>query len=282
MWCPEGYVSLLDLSDLFDSVADDYLAKRNVRFSQVTASNGEDDFPDDLQEEHYADFLQLQNMLGDNGEFFLALAKARTFYAWVIASALKKLKPRVCSPSGKIMVLAEDIFKHESDIGGCRWNDALTAPEIREVLFRHAYSFNRRDPIAGFLGFYYPTGIIKEYDDSTLTRWHHSTRFDVLHLQKHFAGWAICFEESNVPKDQQALVELIEYSDETKQFVREPSPADPLKFVHECVMQAYPDGKDEAWDEVKKKIGYSRRTIVRALKKYGGHDWWAAGGQPEI
>lgn len=47
-----------------------------------------------------------------------------------------------------------------------------------------------------------------------------------------------------------------------------------------CLLKAFPHGKGGAtWRQVEKSVGYSRRTIVRAIKLADGHKDWASRGQ---
>ncbi|MBJ2153993.1 hypothetical protein [Paracoccus sp. IB05] len=46
---------------------------------------------------------------------------------------------------------------------------------------------------------------------------------------------------------------------------------DNLRYVAECFYTAYPEGKEgtgDTWEEVQEKLGFSRRTINRALARY--------------
>jgi hypothetical protein len=44
-----------------------------------------------------------------------------------------------------------------------------------------------------------------------------------------------------------------------------------LTHAYQCLIEAFPNGKGSAtWDEVVTRTGYSRRTIVRAMKKFSG------------
>jgi len=50
--------------------------------------------------------------------------------------------------------------------------------------------------------------------------------------------------------------------------------------ISDCVMSAFPSGKGSAiWDEVEAKVGYSRRSIVRALRSLNQYERWAKSGQ---
>lgn len=50
--------------------------------------------------------------------------------------------------------------------------------------------------------------------------------------------------------------------------------------IVDYVLQAFPDGKGPAtWETVQLKVGYSRRSIVRALKDFDVYYDWARGGQ---
>lgn len=52
------------------------------------------------------------------------------------------------------------------------------------------------------------------------------------------------------------------------------------QIISRTVKQVYPDGKNDAtWSEVETKVGYSRRSIVRALKALDQYNEWAKHGQ---
>jgi hypothetical protein len=52
------------------------------------------------------------------------------------------------------------------------------------------------------------------------------------------------------------------------------------EFIADAVHTGFPKGKQKnKWADIEERVGYSRRSIVRALKDLGRYDDWARGGQ---
>lgn len=103
-------------------------------------------------------------------------------------------------------------------------------------------------------------------------------------IVKNFAGWALCWKEEDLPKSHELLERTFPAKD-TSDFWRlacDAQPADSQRgdeLVLSMVLQAYPDGKSASWEEVCRRVGYSRRSIERALAATGRKDWKYQGAQ---
>lgn len=278
MWCPEGYVTLFDLSSIIDSVADENFARMEVDFGPPVSQDSLEYVP----EEFWPDFWQLEKLLSCRSEQNLQTAKAIVFQPWLIGAALANLDAYVCSPTGKIMSVADVFFHHEARFVHSLWDKWLSDPFIRHAVHQVAFARVPRSPMDGFISFSYPSGIICECSEIAAARWGALANEDIILVHKNFSGWSICFKSDDAPKDATELLSLVGLSFQEYLYDPESATTDPLKFVHECVLSAFPRCKDTTRDNVQITTGYSRRSIERALKKYGGRDWWAKGGQTEV
>lgn len=99
-----------------------------------------------------------------------------------------------------------------------------------------------------------------------------SARAEQRRLLLPYRGWTVAVKDA----DARSILEFVRgdgvaRADKGKQG---------LAYIYNCFCEAFPDGKGSAtWDDVQKRVGYSRRHIRRALETYGGHSAGQLDGQ---
>ncbi len=100
---------------------------------------------------------------------------------------------------------------------------------------------------------------------------------EIIEAVAPYSGSAIFWDKNLIPNrsdellnkldvpEAQWITKALDQGKATNEGLIKPS----LKHIYDCFMQAYPDGKTESWSVVEEKVGYSRRSINRALKEYG-------------
>lgn len=90
-----------------------------------------------------------------------------------------------------------------------------------------------------------------------------------------FNGWSVSLNENVVEPYVKSLRKMIANFN-IEEFSK--GAPDALSPVVACTLTAYPNGKGEAtWADVEARVGYSRRSIVRALGDAGQKDWATRG-----
>ncbi|MGR3494069.1 hypothetical protein [Citreimonas sp.] len=90
---------------------------------------------------------------------------------------------------------------------------------------------------------------------------------------KPFHGWSVCYRESDVPENVDAYLDLIGCYDafdhwfEDEPVTRMGRPNERKKAA-ELYRMEFGDAHDCTWEEVERRIGYSKRTIQRGLKEH--------------
>jgi hypothetical protein len=84
-----------------------------------------------------------------------------------------------------------------------------------------------------------------------------------------FDGYAIAVSKKDVDAVW-SLIQELEIKNDARNQTSGASGVSGLEDALRCFYQAFPHGKNEAtWETVQSRTGYSRRTINRALQKYG-------------
>lgn len=279
MWCPEGYITLNEISDVLDGLADDYWSLREFRISDQYMCNERDLLDDGIEEDLWDDFFQLANLRCSPNELELVISESSVFHAWAVGACLAATHPFLCSPDGRIMRVCYDIFSHMAEIDLLEWDLHLRNPAVHHEIYLLARGTQDRVPFHGmrFPGFDYPQGVISNPTEWTDLAWRALGKPAIASIHKQFAGWAICFKDGDVPEEPEAMQKLLGFS--LDQLAGQGKKADPTRFTFDCLLRAYPQGKNENWAAVQAKTGYSRRSINRALAKYDPQGTWARGGQ---
>lgn len=269
MWCPEGYSTLHEISPILDELSDIYSDRlMSEDFGPIPVVGSEEYLP----EEFWPDFWQLHTMQNSFSEIKLLTSEIELFHAWAVARMLDAISPLVSSPDGVVMRASTVLYENRFRLELFDWGNRGCDMNLRRALLDAAFINPARRPLDWFRGFTLPRGIISSPTAEALTDG--GTNF-LSEVQGHFSGWAICFKDPEAPTDVQDLATLIGFdlSSNDRQ-----SP-DRLRHIFDCLVQAYPSGKTDAWETVQKKVGYSRRSINRALDLHDPSKKWAQGGQ---
>ena len=89
-----------------------------------------------------------------------------------------------------------------------------------------------------------------------------------------------------LPEPTMRIEKVVDYALEVSKFdatlsnLHRHGAGNSLEVIWNHVWLAFPNGKGEnTWSFVEKRVGYSRRSIIRALEQFGGQEKWATGGQ---
>lgn len=142
----------------------------------------------------------------------------------------------------------------------------------------------------------YPSGTIRLKPNSArlfeLSSYGHGCDYDEVkrfidEQVRPVLGWAVCWNPTDIPEVESEILKGLGFADlDWNAIDFETAEVGAIKIPHEsvldCVLQAFPEGKQNAtWAVVEKEVGYSRRSIVRALKQNDRWASWSQGGQNE-
>lgn len=221
---------------------------------------------------------------------------------WVLANCLDRYDAVLCSPDGRTLRCPPILKAHGDAFDWWVW--PLSKEKISNgepygyfEAFRSG-KFHIEDAHARFCAIDYDTGTIRLKPNTVRLLWSASyghngfdTHEDTLHFIdeqiRPIIGWSICWNDNDVPETTKELFEELGFGDldwtAIEKSETNPKPAAKNGTnVLECIMTAFPNGKgDVTWPDVEAKVGYSRRSIVRALKQNGLHSKWANTGQEQ-
>lgn len=218
---------------------------------------------------------------------------------WVLANFLDTFDTVLCSPSGRTMRCHPPIKAHGDAFDWWTWPLSQKKFGVTESTgyldyFRNS-NFQIADAKDRFCAIDYVTGQIKLKPNSVQlflqSSYGHGpsdndARRFIEEQVRPFIGWSICWNPKDIPKTKSEIYSEIGFQDvdwatfeasiRTSKIAKDTQ----HQSVMECLLSAYPNGKGKAtWETVELKVGYSRRSIVRALKQNGLWEDWAEGGQ---
>tara|TARA_R110002051_G_scaffold57104_11_gene105915 strand:- start:8458 stop:9339 length:882 start_codon:yes stop_codon:yes gene_type:complete len=219
---------------------------------------------------------------------------------WVLANVMDTFDAVLCSPTGVRLECPPMIKTHGDAFDWWSWPLSRKKIDQSEA---HGYFENFRkgqfsilDAQARFCVIDYETGLIKLKPNSTRLLYSssyghgdtHEGLQDFLERQvRPLIGWSICWNPESLPETEQELFDRLGFSNlDWETFNKGNQDLDSGQTAHDyvlqCVMTAFPDGKNGAtWKVVEEKVGYSRRSIVTALKREGTYSDWATSISPE-
>lgn len=230
----------------------------------------------------------------ENDNHFKAIATNR----WLTHCVLHGRHPvtSICSPSGQVLTASGQFFWRESygyDNGHPASFALLSDVQGEHLAFAHFVGS------AGFAHIDDSSGRILRPSFWKLGRLHCIKLFPRLgkktnpsleaqicnwHFARRFAGWAICFEKTEMFASGEAFLAgftaIMSIPDDPMPTNQETLTSSGLEHAYECFRDAFPDGKVNAtWPEVEARTGYSRRQIKRALDAFSGQDAGQHSGQ---
>jgi hypothetical protein len=220
---------------------------------------------------------------------------------WLLANFLDTYETLLCSPSGTVMRCPPMLAAHGDAFEWWSWpldQQKFGKSESSSYLdfFRHG-KFRILDAQARFCAIDHLSGIIKLKPNSidlfSRSSYGHGPEKNEIQLfidqqVRPFVGWSICWSPDDIPETQREVfgslgIQNIDWERiEDHSFDKSKASQNSASNVIDCVIAAFPDGKgDVTWPDVEAKVGYSRRSILRALKQNGLHSKWAKPGQEQ-
>ncbi len=291
MFTPEGYWSFTEIQEAACSWANDLVIAS--AFPSLIAET------EDLNAWKVEQVLH-QKLVAD--EYVENAAEARfalqVSQLWVLANVLDTFDAVLCSPTGMTMRCPPPICAHGDALDWWTW--PLAGPKFGTgeaygylEYFRQG-TFSISDAMARFCVIDADSGLIKLKPNSirlcNLSSYGHGAdektiRTFINEQVRPIIGWSICWNPADIPKTKGEIYTSLGFTDiNWGEFengnVKSQSIADSGKYILECIETAFPKGKgDTTWPDVEAKVGYSRRSIIRALKQNGLHSKWAKTGQ---
>ncbi|ATG42644.1 hypothetical protein [Phaeobacter piscinae] len=227
-------------------------------------------------------------------EYAIFPHEAHLLSAYLMANLLLSTPVSMCSPVGTVLRAPEAALLHADRFDFCVWDWARhESPQFRIFYQTMTDSgIEAANPWDRFCVLEQFNGIISIKNnsmDTILRALHHwdATERDIERTITPFCGWALCWHQDDFPQKLEELFyemggEFMEFakswdaSIETTGLKRK-SKGETLDYVYECALSAFPEGKGNVtWPETEKKVGYSRRQILRALE-HRDASWWANG-----
>lgn len=218
---------------------------------------------------------------------------------WVLATFMDLYEAVLCSPDGRTLRCPPILKAHADGFEYWSWplsNEKVSHGEAGGYFeFFRAGSFGIADSYARFVAIDHETGDIRLKANTRrllqATSYNLGGTDDSVHKFideqiRPLIGWSICWDDEVFPETERDLFVTLGFVDldwtDVDDVAPQNSDASSYKNIVACVLEAYPSGKGTAiWDEVENKAGYSRRSIVRALKAEGAYSTWAKGGHTQ-
>jgi len=213
---------------------------------------------------------------------------------WILANYMDTFDAVLCSPDCKILRCPPLIKAHGDAFDWWVWplsKEKISNGEAHGYFkaFRNGI-FSIVDAQARFCTIDYDTGTVRLKPNTVsllntasygFNQEEGETQRFIDEQIRPIVGWSICWNENEIPETRKDLFDSLGFSDlQWDTLGKSEAKRKSTTSTFECVMAAFPDGKGYAtWSEVEAKVGYSRRSILRALKQNGLHSKWAKTGQ---
>lgn len=299
MFCPEGYIHWGDFLGMTEYWAETVIAAENlVQLGEDPTKASDDRGRASVLHKAFPEILGVDGMVGnfDEAQFVYEL-----FHTWIIANFIQNHLPVMCSPTGTILKTNWWISRHADQLDWCHWS----WPPQKNLSFLRYFdnyrrgNFNGKDIDARFPCLDPSTGVIVTKNNSesllglALNADENSESVHRIFEQciKPFAGWSLCWKAEELPKTLEQVFDELGIISESWRSILGDTPSSTksgfaskgMAYTLSCVLDAFPDGKGNAtWAEVENRVGYSRRSILRAIKASPTHSNWAAIGQNQV
>lgn len=219
-------------------------------------------------------------------------------HLWVLANFLDVYDAVLCSPAGVKMRCPPILKAHGDALDWWSWPLSRkpfgTSESSGYLNFFKNGNFRITDANDRFCAIDYLSGTVRLKPNSVrlfeLSSYGHGcdygevTRFIDAQVRP-VLGWAVCWNPVDIPETESEILKGLGFTDldwdaiDYEQ-VEMGAKKTPHAIVLECVLEAFPNGKGDAtWAIVEKAVGYSRRSVVRALKQNNLWSSWSEGGQ---
>jgi hypothetical protein len=292
MFTPEGYWSWQELLD-----ASEEWTLQIVARSVLPNAYGRPSQPSRYELKHEVYSALVSSGKAENlaeAQFALNLMEL-----WVLANFMDLYDAVLCSPIGTTLRCPPLIKAHGDAFDWWSWplsGEKFSQGEAHGYFegFR-AKMFGISDAVTRFVAVDYATGGIQLKANTlrllSLSSYGHGMsdedcRRFIAEQIRPIVGWSICWNAEVFPDTERELFESLGFIDldwtDIDSNIPKKAKSAGNKNILECVVAAYPDGKGTAiWEEVEAKVGYSRRSISRALRANGSYATWAKRGQTE-
>ncbi|SEK68472.1 hypothetical protein SAMN05444413_1032 [Roseivivax marinus] len=282
MYTPEGYYSFDDLCKYAPSWTDTICFRKKLSAAPGSETPHRRDIIKRLVSDGFAASFS-------EAEFCLEICDL-----WLVANILDVFEVTLCSKSGVRMRCPKPLTAHGDAFDWWSWPlDSQKFGQSETHSYLHFYrdgNFRARDAWARFPAIDVDSGVIALKANSRnlftgSSYGHGDEEIAEFFIEKHarpYLGWGICISPYELPEFEEELFGALGFfaSSDDGYKTSHTKPASTHQAVMSCVEQAFPDGKGKAtWADVEAKVGYSRRTIVRALRQRGLYEDWTARGQ---
>ncbi|WP_306132234.1 hypothetical protein [Roseivivax marinus] len=282
MYTPEGYYSFHDLRELAPKWTDTICFRGKLCAPPEQETPKRREIVNRLVASGYAESPL-------EAEFCLEICEL-----WLVANILDLYDVTLCSPAGVRMRCPKALTAHGDafdwwlwPLGGQKFGSGESCSYL--YFFRHG-NFRAKDAWARFPAINTEKGVVALAANSrTLfsgTSYGHGPDENIdtfIDEQvRPYLGWGLCFNPNDLPDHEEELFAAfgLPNSLEPDAETNNKKSTSAHKDVMSCIRQAYPYGKGAAvWETVEAKVGYSRRSIVRALRHHGQYEEWIKGEQ---
>lgn len=203
---------------------------------------------------------------------------------WMLCQFIEQFEPVLAKPTSETFRCAYPICLHRDRLDWCIWDwpPSQISEFKRYFEYSRAGQFGRAEILARFCVIEPATGIVTQKNGSIEAldiAMHADARrpnewFDYV---RPFLGWSVCWREEVFTYELADFLENAGLIDEalwargagqsTLAYSESASEVNAVNVVN-CMIESFPDGKGRAtWSDVEARVGYSRRTIVRAVKR---------------
>lgn len=274
MFAPQGFVPFSMLIPYFDEAEDIFFGCNEVvNFAWSQRADFE------IEEEFREDYWQLANMLCSPGEMNRYAAYANAFRTWVIGSYLLTTPVFACSANGSVVRVDNRLFDDDLGISRSHWRHRYDpGSRIHKIVYDELYRSEPEGPnqLESFPFLDIETGMIESSSFINQLDQYPNRLRSFITVATELSGRSVCFLESDAPRDVQGLLESCRVDFLFPNGDDDHFSAD-YDHIYEAMLQAYPNGKSDSWTAVEKKVGYSRRSMERAMRKADPSRTWAEG-----
>lgn len=291
MFAPEGYWTWSEVCEAIPEWTRELIVAVNFPELASKIDNSNPWMADNILQKSLVKTRYAQNET--EAQFALEVAEL-----WVLANFLDTFEVVSCSPEGMKMRCPPIICAHGDALDWWQWPLYLEKFGKGETSGYLEYfrtgKFRISDAKARFWAIDYDKGLIRLKVNSarlfyTSSYGHNADLEDATSFMdeqvRRYIGWSVCWNPAEVPETTAEIFQEMGFHDiEWTHLSVDRSRVNDVPKTYanvlECVLAAYPEGKTGAnWKQVEQKVGYSRRSIVRALKQNGRWADWASGGQ---
>lgn len=276
MWSPEGYINWGEFT---------WLCWRAAKLRWPTPIG------------YVRPMLENGNRDWENDNHF----KTDATYRWLVYCALRGTYPvtSICSPQGQVLTASSGFFRIGNSGPSFEYPESFALlsdlPKVHVAFSQFIGDIGCQHLDMGSGQILHPR--LWDLDKLRCIQVFHDVRGKAnpnlelqirnWHFARRFAGWAICFQKSEMFLSGDAflhgITEIYSVADDPAPSSEDSLVASGLEHAFECFKRAFPHGKGGAtWPEVEAKTGYSRRHIKRALDAYSGQDAGQGSGQDPI